>query len=185
MGQVFKARHGKMGRTVAVKVLPRDKSTPEAVASFTREIRALARLDHPKLVARARRRPGRKRPLPGHRIRARHGPAEAGPAARAAGRPDRRLDHLAGGRRVGIRPRPGNHPPRREAGQRAGFAGGRGEALRPGALPARWSGGRKTIPAMARSRARPIIFRPIRSATRGIPRRPGTSTRWAARSITR
>jgi len=36
---------------VAVKVLPRDKSTPEAIASFTREIRALASLDHPKLVA--------------------------------------------------------------------------------------------------------------------------------------
>ncbi len=51
MGQVFKARHGKIDRVVAVKVLPRDKATPEAVANFTREIRALARLDHPKLVA--------------------------------------------------------------------------------------------------------------------------------------
>jgi eukaryotic-like serine/threonine-protein kinase len=51
MGQVFKAQHGKMGRIVAVKVLPRDKSTPEAVASFTREIRALSSLDHPRLVA--------------------------------------------------------------------------------------------------------------------------------------
>jgi eukaryotic-like serine/threonine-protein kinase len=51
MGQVFKARHGKMGRIVAIKVLPRDKSTPAAVASFTREIRALARLDHPRLVS--------------------------------------------------------------------------------------------------------------------------------------
>ena len=51
MGQVFKAQRGKMGRVVAVKVLPRDKSTPEAIANFTREIRALASLDHPKLVA--------------------------------------------------------------------------------------------------------------------------------------
>jgi len=51
MGQVFKAQRGKMGRAVAVKVLPRDKSTPEAIASFTREIRALASLDHPRLVA--------------------------------------------------------------------------------------------------------------------------------------
>ncbi len=50
MGQVFKARHGKLGHVVAVKVLPRDKSTPEAVANFTREIRALAGLDHPRLV---------------------------------------------------------------------------------------------------------------------------------------
>ena len=51
MGQVFKAKHEKIDRVVAVKVLPRDKSTPEAVASFTREIRALASLNHPKLVA--------------------------------------------------------------------------------------------------------------------------------------
>ena len=51
MGQVFKARHEKIGRIVAVKVLPRDKSTPEAIANFTREIRALASLDHPRLVA--------------------------------------------------------------------------------------------------------------------------------------
>lgn len=50
-GQVFKARHGKMGRIVAVKVLPRYKATPQAIASFTREIRALAGLDHPRLVA--------------------------------------------------------------------------------------------------------------------------------------
>jgi eukaryotic-like serine/threonine-protein kinase len=51
MGQVFKARHEKFWRIVAVKVLPRDKCTPEAVANFTREIRALASLDHPKLVS--------------------------------------------------------------------------------------------------------------------------------------
>ena len=50
MGQVFKAKHPKLG-IVAVKVLPRDKSTPEAVASFTREIQALESLDHPKLVS--------------------------------------------------------------------------------------------------------------------------------------
>jgi serine/threonine protein kinase len=51
MGQVFKAQRGPTGRVVAIKVLPRHKSTPDAVANFTREIRALASLDHPKLVA--------------------------------------------------------------------------------------------------------------------------------------
>jgi eukaryotic-like serine/threonine-protein kinase len=51
MGQVFKAQRGKAGRVVAIKVLPRGKSTPEAIANFTREIRAVASLDHPKLVA--------------------------------------------------------------------------------------------------------------------------------------
>jgi eukaryotic-like serine/threonine-protein kinase len=50
-GQVFKARHEKIGRAVAVKVLPREKSTPEAIANFLHEIRALASLDHPRLVA--------------------------------------------------------------------------------------------------------------------------------------
>ena len=50
MGQVFKAEHGVLGRVVAVKVLPRAKSTPEAILNFNNEIRALAKLDHPALV---------------------------------------------------------------------------------------------------------------------------------------
>ncbi|MGA2035334.1 MAG: protein kinase, partial [Thermoguttaceae bacterium] len=50
MGQVFKAEHELMGRVVAVKVLPRDKSTPDSIANFTREIQSLAKLDHRKLV---------------------------------------------------------------------------------------------------------------------------------------
>jgi serine/threonine protein kinase len=50
MGQVFKAEHRLMGRIVAIKVLPRHRSTPEAIASFTREIRAQAQFDHQNLV---------------------------------------------------------------------------------------------------------------------------------------
>lgn len=50
MGQVFIAVHKMMGRECAVKVLPRDKSTPEAIQNFTREIRTQAQLDHPNLV---------------------------------------------------------------------------------------------------------------------------------------
>jgi len=50
MGQVFKAEHAIMKRVVAVKVLPRQKSTPEAAARFQREIQAQAQLDHPNLV---------------------------------------------------------------------------------------------------------------------------------------
>ena len=50
MGQVFRAEHSMMGREVAVKVLPRAKSTPETEAAFRREIRMLGRLDHPNLV---------------------------------------------------------------------------------------------------------------------------------------
>ena len=50
MGEVYKAEHNVMGREVAVKVLPANKSTPEAIKSFSREIRTQAKLDHPNLV---------------------------------------------------------------------------------------------------------------------------------------
>jgi eukaryotic-like serine/threonine-protein kinase len=50
MGQVFKAVHEMMGRESAVKVLPLNKSTPQAIVNFTREIRTQAQLDHPNLV---------------------------------------------------------------------------------------------------------------------------------------
>lgn len=50
MGQVFRARHTLMGRTVAIKVLPRAKSNSDTEAAFQREIRMLARLDHDNLV---------------------------------------------------------------------------------------------------------------------------------------
>jgi serine/threonine protein kinase len=50
MGRVFKAEHVMMGREVAIKVLPREKSTPETEAAFRREIRMLGRLDHANLV---------------------------------------------------------------------------------------------------------------------------------------
>ena len=50
MGQVFRAQHVMMGRMVAIKVLPREKSTSEAEAAFQREIRMLSRLDHDNLL---------------------------------------------------------------------------------------------------------------------------------------
>jgi eukaryotic-like serine/threonine-protein kinase len=50
MGHVFKAEHKLLGRVEAIKVLPKTKSTPEAIAAFQREIRAQAQLDHPNLV---------------------------------------------------------------------------------------------------------------------------------------
>ena len=50
MGQVYKAEHKVMGRVCAVKVLPLSKSTPDAIATFSREIRTQAKLDHPNLV---------------------------------------------------------------------------------------------------------------------------------------
>src|SRR5262245_12354591 len=50
MGHVFKAEHKMLGRIEAVKVLPKTRSTPDAIAAFQREIRAQAQLDHPNLV---------------------------------------------------------------------------------------------------------------------------------------
>jgi serine/threonine protein kinase len=50
MGHVFKAEHKFLGRIEAVKVLPKNRSTPDAIAAFQREIRAQAQLDHPNLV---------------------------------------------------------------------------------------------------------------------------------------
>jgi eukaryotic-like serine/threonine-protein kinase len=50
-GQVFKARHQKMDRIVAVKVLHKELLTDgEAVGRFSREIQVLSRLDHPNVV---------------------------------------------------------------------------------------------------------------------------------------
>lgn len=51
MGQVFKARHRRMERVVAVKVLPEAAtSSPESVQRFQREVKAAARLSHPNIV---------------------------------------------------------------------------------------------------------------------------------------
>lgn len=51
MGQVFKARHRRMDRIVALKVLPKSAmNSPEAVRRFEREAKAAARLIHPNIV---------------------------------------------------------------------------------------------------------------------------------------
>jgi serine/threonine protein kinase/WD40 repeat protein len=51
MGQVFKARHRRMKRVVAIKVLPPSTmNSPHAVERFHREVEAVARLEHPNIV---------------------------------------------------------------------------------------------------------------------------------------
>ena len=50
MGYVFKGEHILLGRTEAIKVLPKEQTTTSSIASFCHEIRALAHLDHPNLV---------------------------------------------------------------------------------------------------------------------------------------
>jgi formylglycine-generating enzyme required for sulfatase activity/serine/threonine protein kinase len=51
MGQVFKAKHRKLGRLVALKMIRADRlQSPQMVARFYREARAAARLQHPNIV---------------------------------------------------------------------------------------------------------------------------------------
>lgn len=51
MGAVYRARHTKLGRTVAIKILPaRSQRSPAAVARFEREMLAVGALNHPHIV---------------------------------------------------------------------------------------------------------------------------------------
>ena len=52
MGEVFRARDARLGRDVAVKVLPAAFATrPDRLRRFAQEARAAAALSHPNVVA--------------------------------------------------------------------------------------------------------------------------------------
>ncbi|HXV61844.1 MAG TPA: protein kinase [Vicinamibacteria bacterium] len=52
MGEVYRARDGKLGRDVAIKVLPSEFSdNPDRLARFEREAKVLASLNHPNIAS--------------------------------------------------------------------------------------------------------------------------------------
>ena len=52
MGEVYLARDAKLGRDIAIKILPRAfTSDPDRLARFEREARMLAALNHPNICA--------------------------------------------------------------------------------------------------------------------------------------
>ena len=51
MGEVYRARDPRLGRDIAVKVLPAEMaSSPDWLARFEREARTVAGLNHPNIV---------------------------------------------------------------------------------------------------------------------------------------
>src|SRR4029077_1099727 len=51
MGEVYRARDTRLGREVAVKILPEESSNPDRKARFEREARAVAALSHPNILS--------------------------------------------------------------------------------------------------------------------------------------
>ena len=52
MGEVYRARDGKLGRDVAIKVLPEEfAENEERLARFKREAKVLASLNHPNIAS--------------------------------------------------------------------------------------------------------------------------------------
>ena len=134
MGEVYRAQDRKLGREVAIKMLPPDLATdPERLARFEREAKLLASLNHPNIASDLWPRGVGRHPRSGHGAGRGTDPRRA-PGGRAAaargGARDRAADRR--GARSGARAR--DHSPRPQARQHqaAPRRGGEGPRFRAG-----------------------------------------------------
>ena len=129
MGEVWRATDTKLGREVALKVLPAEMAeNPERLDRFRREATMLAALDHPGVVGvYSVEESDGLHFLTMQLVEGRTaGPADPGgwDGRRSDPRDRRRHRRSAGGR-----PRQGHHPPRSQTGQRHGRLRWAGQGL--------------------------------------------------------
>ena len=133
MGEVYRARDTRLGRDVAIKVLPAEfAADPERLRRFEQEARAVAALNHPNILAIHDVGTHDGAPylvtelLEGETLRADCRPERSPRARRSSSRSARE--------RAGRRARQGHRPPGPQAGQRLRHHGRRREdpRLRPG-----------------------------------------------------